>query len=332
MRTLRITLNRNDGNQTLAAVVKQHLGVSWSQARSAIQARRVRVNGAISTEETLRLRTGAVIEITDESPSSPSKKTTKQRPVTSISPRPQPNWNGPEPKLIYLDESILIVDKPAGLTTMRHPDEAAEFGQRGKRFLPKTLQDLLPTLLSVAPFTIRAVHRIDRDTSGLVVFARTEAAQKSLDEQFRKHTIRREYLALVRGTASSQRIESVLIVDRGDGRRGSNRDSTEGQKAVTHVHLLESFEGFSLVQCRLETGRTHQVRIHLGEQGNPLCGERVYDRPLNGSPLPDGSPAERPMLHAAILGLHHPDRGEWLEWESPIPQDMADWLEQLRSS
>ena len=106
-------------------------------------------------------------------------------------------------------------------------------------------------------------------------------------------------------------IESELVADRGDGRRGSG---AQGQRAVTQVRVVERFqvqvEGakhpISLVECRLETGRTHQVRIHLGEQGTPLCGERIYDRPLHGAPLPDPSGATRPLLHAAVLEIDHP--------------------------
>src|SRR4029077_11240289 len=104
------------------------------------------------------------------------------------------------------------------------------------------------------------------------------------------HTIERRYLALVRGGPMAGRIESVLVRDRGDGRRGSGPEvDADGQRAVTHVRIVEEFDRFTLVECRLETGRTHQVRIHLGERGSPLCGERVYDRPPNGMPVPDGS-------------------------------------------
>jgi 23S rRNA pseudouridine1911/1915/1917 synthase len=222
----------------------------------------------------------------------------------------------------HSDPQIVVVEKPPGLTTMRHASEAAEFGRRAQRFLPPTLADLLK---KVGGGGVRAVHRIDRDTSGLVVFARTPEAEGHLGRQFRAHTIERRYLALVRGRPKPGRIESVLVPDRGDGRRGSATETTpaDGQRAVTHVRVVEELGPFTLVECRLETGRTHQVRIHLGEQGTPLCGERVYDRPLQGIPVPDGSGAKRVMLHAARLGFRHPATGEWVEWESPPPDDLA---------
>jgi 23S rRNA pseudouridine1911/1915/1917 synthase len=215
---------------------------------------------------------------------------------------------------------------------MRHPDEVAEFGKRARRFLPPTLADLLPGLLARGgpPAPVRAVHRLDKETSGLVVFARTPEAESALGKQFRAHAVERSYLAVVRGRACEGRIESRLVRNRGDGRRGSTTEAGGGQHAVTHVRLVEALGEYSLVECRLETGRTHQVRIHLGEAGTPLCGERVYDRPPHGRPLPDASGFPRVALHAAVLGFEHPATGERLLWRSPLPQDMADLVRRLR--
>jgi 23S rRNA pseudouridine1911/1915/1917 synthase len=136
---------------------------------------------------------------------------------------------------------------------------------------------------------------------------------------------------LVRGQARDGRIESVLVRDRGDGRRGSTTaPQPDGQRAVTHIRVVEALDDYTLVECELETGRTHQVRIHLGEAGTPLCGERVYDRPLHGRPFPDGSGATRAMLHAATLGFDHPATGERVRWTSPPPGDMRDLLQELK--
>src|SRR5262249_38079493 len=125
-------------------------------------------------------------------------------------------------------------------------------------------------------------------------------------------------------------IESWLVNDRGDGRRGTGEQSAAAQRAVTHVRTLERLGVYSLVECRLETGRTHQVRIHLGEAGAPLCGDHVYDRPLNGRPLPDASGAKRILLHAATLGFNHPATGERVRLEVPLPRDMTELLNALR--
>jgi 23S rRNA pseudouridine1911/1915/1917 synthase len=223
---------------------------------------------------------------------------------------------------------VVVVEKPPGMTTHRHADEAAEFGARARRFLPPTLADLLPPLLP-GNGPVRAVHRIDRDTSGLVVFARTPEAEAHLGKQFRAHRVARRYLAITRGTPPEGRIESWLVRDRGDGRRGSGSPE-KGQRAVTHVRVLEELGSCALVECRLETGRTHQVRIHLGEAGAPLAGERVYDRPLHGAPVPDPSGAPRVALHAARIGFVHPTTGEWREWESPLPDDLEAVRRRLR--
>ena len=258
----------------------------------------------------------------------------------------------------YADAQVVVVEKPAGLTTMRHPDEAAEFGRRAQRFLPTTLADLLPRLLAMkergkeskkphrfrgkppspsrpfAPspsrFFLRAVHRLDKDTSGLVVFARTSEAERELGRQFRAHSIERRYLAVVRGRPRPGKIDTWLVRDRGDGRRGSSTQPGAGQRAITHVRIVEDLGKFTLVECRLETGRTHQVRIHLGEVGTPICGERVYDRPLHGRPLPDVSHASRLALHAARLEFDHPTTGRRMVWTSPWPEDLARLLRQLR--
>src|SRR5438132_1590421 len=119
----------------------------------------------------------------------------------------------------------------------------------------------------------------------------TPAAATHLGAQFRGHTSERVYLAAVRGRAKDARIESTFVPDRGDGRRGSGPGP--GQRAVTEVRVVEELGDFTAVECRLETGRTHQVRIHLGEAGTPLCGEHVYDRPVHGRPPPDDSGARR---------------------------------------
>jgi 23S rRNA pseudouridine1911/1915/1917 synthase len=176
------------------------------------------------------------------------------------------------------------------------------------------------------------VHRLDKETSGLVVFARTKEAERSLGKQFRAHTIERHYLAVVRGKAKPGRIESTLVPDRGDGRRGSGNAPGQGKRALTNVRVVEELGEYTLVECRLETGRTHQVRIHLGESGTPICGERVYDRPLHGKPLPDRSQAPRLALHAASLGFQHPATGKWMTWQSPLPKDLKIWLGRLRAA
>jgi 23S rRNA pseudouridine1911/1915/1917 synthase len=315
-------VGRRDADQTLAAFLRVRLNLPWSKAKRLVEAGQVRIAGQKVIDPAHRLKLGKHVEVV--APDTPKDQT-----PTRAKFKEAPRYDGPMPVLVFSDDSIAVVDKPPGLTTMRHAEEAAEFGERGKKYLPTTLADLLPAMLGRPGKAVRAVHRIDRDTSGLVVFARTKPAEDHLTEQFKAHTVERRYLALVRGTLKAGAIESELVRDRGDGRRGGGKG---GQRAVTHVKVVEQFGDFALVECRLETGRTHQVRIHLGEAGWPLCGERVYDRPLNGSPVPDTSGAKRPMLHAARLGLTHPATSDRMTWDSPPAADFKDLLARLSSS
>jgi 23S rRNA pseudouridine1911/1915/1917 synthase len=315
---LRIEVARGEGGRTLAALLAARLGLPRHEIESILSGRRVRVGGAVCPDAGRRLQRGDRLEV--ELTPKPAKPA---RPREAA-----PAWEGPAPVVRYQDEHLVVVDKPAGLTTMRHAHEAAEFGARARRYLPPTLEDLLPPLLT-GKGRVTAVHRIDKETSGLVAFARTPEAARHLGQQFREHSVERAYLALVRGHPPEGRVESYLVRDRGDGRRGSTDRPDEGQLAVTTVRVLERLGNYALVECRLETGRTHQVRIDLGERGAPLCGERVYDRPRGGAPTPDGSGAVRPCLHAAVLGLTHPATGAALRWESPLPPDMAALLKRF---
>jgi 23S rRNA pseudouridine1911/1915/1917 synthase len=308
-------ISKKESGRTVLEVLRSRLRLSGARARRLVQGLQIRLDGAVCRDAARRVKAGQRLQVREAGQAAPPKKV-----------------GGPV--ICFADKHLVVVDKPAGLTTMRHPEEAAEFGERGRRFLPPTLADLLPGLLAQAgkgkPGRVRAVHRLDKETSGLLVFARTPEAESHLGKQFRAHSIERRYLALVRGRARPGRIESVLVRDRGDGRRGSTAEPGQGQRAITHVRVVEDLGAYTLVECRLETGRTHQVRIHLAESSTPLCGERVYDRPLHGKPLPDHSGARRPALHAASLGLQHPHTGQWLAWQSEPPADLKTLLKRVR--
>src|SRR3954454_22765984 len=235
-----------DADQTVAAFLRTRLDLPWSRAKKLVESGQVRVAGQKVTDPAHRLKIGKHVEVVG--PDAPAG----QKPARARL-KEAPAYDGPMPVLVYSDDSIAVADKPPGLTTMRHAEEAAEFGERGQKYLPTTLADLLPAMLGRPGKAVRAVHRIDRDTSGLVVFARSRPVEEHLTEQFKAHTVERRYLALVRGRPKAGPIESQLVRDRGDGRRGSGPD---GQRAVTHVKVLEQFGDYALVECRLETGRT----------------------------------------------------------------------------
>ncbi len=230
----------------------------------------------------------------------------------------------------YLDQHLVVVEKPSGINTVRHPSER-EWNARRKALSP-TLEDIVPRWIvrkegRVQKGTLprlRIVQRLDKETSGLVVFARSVIAERELGRQFKAHTVHRRYLAVVPGYVPAQTIRSRLIRDRGDGRRGSTAFPDQGKEAVTHVEPVERLAGYTLVACRLETGRTHQIRIHLAELGHPVCGEKVYGRG------PDNSGAPRLALHAAELGFIHPTTGASQRWEMPLPPDLDAFVKGLR--
>ncbi|MCA9220240.1 MAG: RluA family pseudouridine synthase, partial [Planctomycetales bacterium] len=237
-------------------------------------------------------------------------------------------------QIVYWDGDLVVVNKPSGITSVHHASERGRTMRR--RQYQRTLEDYVNLILKKlsprrAATPVRPVHRLDRDTSGLMVFARTKAAERALSAQFRAHTTERRYVAVVEGPAEDCTFQARLVRDRGDGRRGVSRDDRSGKSAVTHVRVIESLGKYALVECRLETGRTHQIRIHLADHGWPLCGEKVYRKPLGKPEIKDHSRAPRLALHAALLGFEHPRTGERLRFESAPPKDLADFLRSLRN-
>jgi 23S rRNA pseudouridine1911/1915/1917 synthase len=277
-------------------------GSTWSRVRTAVARGKVRVDGIVCTEPAAPIASGALIELVPSAP------------------RPSCSERLSADHLVHVDRDLVVVRKPAGISTVPF-----DVGERGS--LVELVRALLTRLRGRAESTLGVVQRLDKETSGLLVFARNLAAKRHLAQQFRRHSIERRYLALVKGTVSEQTLRSRLVKDRGDGRRGSTRHSQLGREAVTHVRPLELLPAATLVECRLETGRTHQIRIQLAEAGHPLYGERVYAHPRDLSRL--GAP--RLMLHAAVLGLLHPGTGQRLRFVEPLPQDMLGELARLRS-
>ncbi len=313
------TLPAEQADLTLAAALRQRLpGQSWSQVRRLIETRRARVNGEICLDPARRLKEGETVELLAR----PAAKPRRQESII----------------IRHLDEHLVVVEKPAGISTVRHPAERA-WTERRKALSP-TLEDLVPKLIRQREGRIhkgplprlRVVHRLDKETSGLVVFARTVAAERGLGKQFHAHTVTRRYLAVVPGFVPPQRIATRFVRDRGDGRRGSTSQPGIGREAITHVDVMERLPGYTLLACRLETGRTHQIRIHLAELGHPVCGDKVYHHLPGGSILPDHSQAPRLALHAVELGFVHPVTHQEMHWEMPLPPDLQTFLDRLRAA
>jgi 23S rRNA pseudouridine1911/1915/1917 synthase len=216
-----------------------------------------------------------------------------------------------EPKISYEDESLLIVDKPAGLVVHPAPGHGAV-----------TLVELLAER-AATEWSPHVVHRLDRDTSGLMAVAKSERAQRRLRQALRRRQVEREYLALVKGRPPSRSgtIEAALGRDRSRRTRMSTR-TEKPRPARTHFSVERHLEGFTLVRASLETGRTHQIRAHFAAIGHPVCGDPEYGgKGLLG--------LERQFLHSARLRLPHPETGAMLDRESPLPADLRAALDRL---
>ena len=234
--------------------------------------------------------------------------------------------------IVHEDADLIVVDKPAGLVV--HPAAGNLDGTLVNALLHHCAGQL-SGIGGVARPGI--VHRIDKDTSGLLVVAKTDAAHEGLARQFADHSIERAYLAVVAGLPLPRSGTVQGWIGRSDHDRKKmavlHELNKRGKHAVTHFRTLEVFAGAALVECRLETGRTHQVRVHMASIGHPLLGDPVYGRtPPRLRPILTQLHFARQALHAAVLGFIHPVTGAALRFESMLPADMTGLLVELRSN
>jgi 23S rRNA pseudouridine1911/1915/1917 synthase len=287
---------------TLAAFVKAKTDVPNSVAKRQITTGKVFVDGTCVTTIDHRLAAGQQVEVRMSSP--------------------RPHDPAREGVLVYDDAHVVVIDKPSDVNSV--PYEDRETG---------TAMDLIRGAWRrmgkpATSVPLHIVHRIDRATSGLLMFAKSKKAEQGLAAQLRAHTMERTYLCVAHGVVTSRRIESYLATDRGDGLRGSTTRLEQGKRAVTHVEAKQALRHATLCAVRLETGKTHQIRIHLAEAGHPLVGEQVYIRDYEnagGKLLTAG----RLMLHAATLGFEHPITGARVALSSPLPPDFTAVVHRL---
>ncbi len=225
--------------------------------------------------------------------------------------------------VLHEDDDLIIVDKPAGLLTL--PTEARE-----KDTLLGRVNAYLLHRYRRRPY-VGVVHRLDKETSGAIVFARSRDILRGLQELFRRHDVEREYVALVEGRVQKDAgtIGLELTRDRGDRRRGTARTGEKGKRAVTHYRVIQRMADATLLALRLETGRTHQIRVHLAALGHPVIGDPVY-RPKHFAPPTIA--ARRQMLHARTLGIRHPRTGALIEKASEPPADFRELVARLGRS
>ncbi|MGN6380716.1 MAG: RluA family pseudouridine synthase [Gaiellales bacterium] len=270
-------------------LAEQEMVGSRGRAERLIEQGRVLVDGH-ARPKSYRLPRGATVSFPEPEP-----------------PAPPPASGELGVLLVYADEYVLVVDKPAGLLTHPAPGFAG----------PTLVSALAGMAGGGEPARAGIVHRLDRDTSGLLVVARDEITLARLQGLLRRRRIERTYLGLVRGRPPSRRgrIEAAMGRDRRDPTRMS-LDTDNPRDAVTHFELAQALPGHSLLRVRLETGRTHQIRVHLAAIGHPVAGDPVY---CHGPELG----LQRQFLHAAELRFPHPHSGEPVEAVSPLPADLG---------
>lgn len=280
-------------------------GLTRTQAQRLIDDGLVQVSG-VARKANYRLRAGDVVKV--------------------MIPAPEPVKALPEDiplDVIYEDQDIIVVDKPAGMVV--HP-AAGNFSGTLVNALLHRYGELSHVGGEYRP---GIVHRLDKDTSGVMVVARSDEAHRELARAFKAHENVREYVAIAIGTFKEN--EGTVAVSIGrhvTDRKKMSPITFKGRTATTHFKVLEFFNGASFVALRLATGRTHQVRVHMAHIGHPLAGDKVYGGASAGKLL--GMKVPRQMLHARLLGIKHPRTGEYMEFESAIPQDMQRVLDFLR--
>lgn len=305
-----IVVSRAQSGKTVSAIVREALTLPWTRAKALCESGRVAVDGQQATDPGARVAEGMTVVVDERAPRKRAGTLSRDN-------------------IVHVDRDIVVVEKPAGVMTVPFdPTDKDTLVDRTRAALRRTSSGYDPQL--------GVVQRLDKDTTGLLVFTRTVAAKKHLQQQFRAHTIERRYVAIAHGVLSRARtFETDLLRDRGDGLRGSwgffrrpnsKAPPPDAQHAVTHVQPIERLRGATLLECHLETGRQHQIRIHLAEAGHMLLGEPVYIRGFAG----DRIDAPRPMLHAASLGFVHPRTEAPMHFDSDPPSDFMDVLDWLR--
>jgi 23S rRNA pseudouridine1911/1915/1917 synthase len=300
----------------------RRLALSRTRLKALIENGLVTVDGALVRDPAARLKAGARVAF-EAPPPEEFLLASEDLPLD----------------VVYEDADLVVIDKPAGLVV--HPAP----GHAGGTLVNALIRHCGPSLSGIGGVRRPGiVHRLDKDTSGLLVVAKTDAAHRGLADLFADHgrtgSLEREYLALVWGgfDATAGKVDAPIGRHPRHRERMAIQPEERGRHAVTHWRLVEALGPASLVACRLETGRTHQIRVHMASIGHPLLGDSVYGAgyKTKASQLSEGAKAAlsalgRQALHAAALGFEHPITGEPLRFESPPPEDFSRLVKALRA-
>ncbi len=307
---LTVTASPGDAGSRLDAFIGYNTDeLSRSYAVRLIEKGLVTVNGETVTSKKRAIADGDVVSIDLPEPE-PLEITAENIPLD----------------IVYEDDDVAIINKPRGMVV--HPGPGNPSGT-----LVNAIMYHMGDSLSSINGVIRPgiVHRIDKDTSGLLMIAKNDKAHESLAAQLKVHSVTREYTALVYDNIK----EDELTVDEPIGRDERNRmrnavNGSGARNAVTHIKVLERFGKYTLVKAILETGRTHQIRVHMAYMNHPLAGDELYG-PRRQSSKIEGIPVSGQLLHAGTLGFIHPSTGEYMEFHSDLPEVFAQVLAKLRN-
>ena len=294
-----------------------HLELTASHSGERLDILLVREADGLTRSQIKRLIQDGQVLVNDM-PCRPSQQVRAGDRVSLVVPPPRPVAIEPEDiplSVVYQDAHLLVVDKPAGLTV--HPAPGHPSGT-----LVNALLAVVPDLKGIGgELRPGIVHRLDKETSGLMVVAKTHQAHLELSRQIKERQVEKGYLALASGVVTP----SEGVIDAPIGRNPRHRKKMAvvagGRAARTRYKVLRSSDRYSLVEVMLETGRTHQIRVHFASLGRPLVGDRVYG---NRSPL-----IKRQFLHAHLLGFTHPETGEWRQFTSSLPADLRAVLDMI---
>lgn len=304
---IELVVSPEEAGERLDRVLAARGIASRSTLQRWIEDERVTVRGSIARASS-KLRAGDDVRVVP-APPPPSDASPEDIPIS----------------LLFEDDELLVLDKPAGLVVHPAPGHPSGTLVNAVLFHTKVEEDEAQERPGI-------VHRLDRDTSGVMVVAKTARAKEGLVKLFQAHDIERVYLALAVGVLAPELSFDTLHARHPTDRKRFTTKVDAGKRAVTHVRLRETLGGVSYVECRLETGRTHQIRVHLSEHGTPLLGDPVYGKnPRDPRLVPIAKGLGRQALHAAVLGFRHPVSGEAMRFETPPPADFLAALEAIRA-
>ena len=298
MKTIKV---KNDGIR-LDAFVAENTEFSRTNAQRLIKENKIKINGN-SAKESYKVKIGDLVEIEDEEPKEIELKA-QDIPID----------------ILYEDNDIIVVNKPKGMVV--HPANGNPYGTLVNAVMAKCKDSLSGIGGEIRP---GIVHRLDKDTSGAIIVAKNDKAHINLSEQIKNHEVEKTYIALVKGIVSENEATINMPISRSTKDRKKMAVNKDGKNAITHFKVLERFDKYTLLEVKIETGRTHQIRVHLSYIGYPIVGDEVYSNGKNEWGI------KGQCLHAKSLKFKHPITGKEMFIEAPMPEYFRNIIKDLES-